>query len=245
MRWMMLAVALVAASASPAFAQKVTFGSRTPTHRATYTSDSTPVKYAAHHTSGHGCATCDSGHHCASDCGHGHKHCCLPPLLPNLVDNVVDVFARFKPCPSRCAPCVRTVHCCPYPKTLPPTNCCKRRLPTLLDSIFACNKRCCHQSSGHCHTCNSGCTQPSCTTGEHTPYFEEIMTPPAPLPEMKESPFGDDPVQEEARRPAVNKTTGTPRSWYKTARRTPVYAHESVMPETIVVGNATPITVSE
>lgn len=242
MRWMLLAVALVVAGASPALAQKV-YGNRTPMHRATYAAQEgkSPVKYAGvvHHQEevvgepvASGCSTCASNGGCNS-CG--SRHCRMPPLFPCLADNVADLFVRFKPCPSKCSPCVRTVHCCPYPKQAPPSFCCRPRLPGLLDSIFVCNKGCAKKGCGcvseSCAT--GGCT--SCATGHAVP--SELIAPPTPLPEMQESPFKDDPAQ--AKRKTPNKTAATPRHWYKTSRPAPIRAAET--PDTIVFGSALPI----
>lgn len=241
MRWFLLAVALIAAGASPAFAQK-NYGNRTPTHRATYANQGkSPVKYAAMHQQGEvvaapaasGCTSCGQHTGCNSCASRG---CPCPPLLPNLVDNVADIFARFKPCPSKCSPCARTVHCCPYPKTMPPSFCCHRRLPGLLDSIFVCNKGCCKQSSCcEANTCSASCQ--SCAAGAPAAPAE-LIHPPAPMPEMRESPFKDDPAQAKAQ--PKYKTAATPRHWYKTARPVPVYAVDK--PERIVFDDtASPI----
>lgn len=244
MRWMLLAVALVGMGASPALAQKV-YGNRTPMHRATYADRGvSPVKYAATtqvqeetaepvHI---GCSSCSAG----VDCGcSSARRCPCPPLLPNLMDNVADLFVRFKPCPSKCSPCVRSVHCCPYPKTMPPSFCCKRRLPGLLDSIFVCNKGCCKTGCGGC--AEEGCTAGGCTScaaGAHGSAIPaEILTPPAPPAELKESPFRDDPA--EAKRSVNQKTAGTPSHWYKKARPTATYTEE--IPDTIIIGSASPI----
>jgi hypothetical protein len=252
MQGKLLAIALVVASASPVLAQNQ-FGKNPTVRRTTHVkSEGTPTKYVAtRHATGTvsdgGCTSCASGG-CDSGCSSCSSGCALPPLLPNLMDNCVDLFVRFKPCPSRCGPCARTVHCCPYPKTMPPTNCCHRRFPGLLDSIFACKGHC---GKRGCSSCTSGCATGStsgcgCQAHPGTPYnsHDELIAPPAPMPEMKETPFKDDPdmPREEARRKPTTKTASTPSNWYKAASRpAPVHYQGERTPETFVAGNAAPI----
>lgn len=251
MRWMMLAAATIAVSASPAFAQKVTYQSRTPTHRATYArSEVSPVRYVgATHTEavvdGSGCTSCNSCSDggCQSGCSSHKKHCCSP--LSNLVDNIADVFVALKPCPSHCGPCVRPVHSCPYPRVNAPSNCCNPRLPRLMDSIFVCNKRGCNRgcSSGCDQGCSTGCSS-GCAQG--IPHgmqpADELLTPPSAPPMLKPSPFTDDPIEPmpEASRRIPSKTAAAARPWYKKSNAAPVVA-----PQAIFVGNATPIYETE
>jgi hypothetical protein len=260
---MMLAAALLAMCASSALAQsanhKITPG---VTHRATYASQgATPVRYVgARHleetVEGGGCASCGapassctagctagcSSGGCNGGCNNCRTHCPCPPLLPNVVDNVADLFVRFKPCPGPCSPCRRTVHCCPYPKTMPPTNRCCARLPGILDTIFFC------KGHGGCGCGGGGCASGGCNgcsscAQSGMMMAPEELTPPSPPPMMKSNPFPDDPETKGAKRPATGtKTAGTPKNWYKT-RSTATITDNA--PETIVIGNATPIRIRE